>query len=488
MSKEESFFHLSNVLSMDKLFSQSTAPFFEEICRYAGEPLIAFHTPGHKSGLNWEQDWLGSRLAHLDLTEIPALDWQGALTQAEKLAAEFYGADQSFFLVQGASQGILALLIGAFHPGDPILVSRNCHISVIHAIILADLVPIYIETPVLEEWGVPGIVPESTLIQSLALYPDCKGVVITNPTYQGVLGNLSGLRKIIGERILIIDEAHGGYFGWSGLEGFDAYPYADAWVQGTHKMLGSMTQTGILHLRNGRIDGSRIKHSLELITTTSPSYILLASLDWNRRFLATTGKAMFKAKTPAILEYKKEIAGIGALQVLDGDRLLSLKGKVDPWRLCLSFKKLGFSGYRVEQILRLEFKIQAEYADFNQVTLLMAPWQHQQDLEALKNALKAICRRLGDEEVRTILPGNIPPLKLHPREAALGAGCFINLSEAVGRVSADLIAPYPPGIPLIAPGELIREQEIALIERILQSGGIVRGVSPKGEIRVANCG
>ncbi len=484
---------MSNVLSMDKPSRtralQSTAPFFEEIRRYAGDPLVAFHTPGHKAGLNWEQDWLSSKgLARLDLTEIQGLDWQASLSRAEALAAEFYEADQSFFLVQGASQGILALLLGAFHPGDQVLVARNCHISVIHAMILADLVPVYLETPFLEEWGIPGSVRESALSQSLSLYPDCKGVILTNPTYQGVLGPLSGLRGIIGERLLIIDEAHGGYFGWSGLKGFDAYPFADAWVQGTHKILGSMTQTGMLHLRNLRIDGDRIRRSLELITTTSPSYILLASLDCNRKFLATTGKAVFEARTPAMLTYKKEIAGVGDLEVLDDDRLPDPAEKVDPWKLCLSFKKLRFSGYQVERILRTEFKIQAEYADCNQVTLFMAPWQDPNVLQELQKALEAICRRFGNEQVRTILPGSIPPLKMHPREAALGVGSFINLSEAAGRVSADLIAPYPPGIPLIAPGELIREQEIILIDRVINHGGMVRGVSPKGKIRIANCG
>ena len=484
---------MSNVLSMDKLSrtraSQSTAPFFEEIRRYAGDPLVAFHTPGHKAGLNWEQDWLGSKgLARLDLTEIQGLDWQASLSRAEALAAEFYEADQSFFLVQGASQGILALLLGAFHPGDQVLVGRNCHISVIHAMILADLVPIYLETPFLEEWGIPDSVRESALSQSLSLYPGCKGIILTNPTYQGVLRPLSGLRGIIGERLLIIDEAHGGYFGWSGLKGFDAYPFADAWVQGTHKMLGSMTQTGMLHLRNLRIDGDCIRRSLELITTTSPSYILLASLDCNRKFLATTGKTVFEAGTPAMLTYKKEIARLGALEVLDDDRLPDPVEKVDPWKLCLSFKKLGFSGYQVERILGTEFKIQAEYADCNQVTLFMAPWQDPKVLQELQKALEAICRRFGNEQVRTILPRSIPPLKMHPREAALGAGSFIDLSEAAGRVSADLIAPYPPGIPLIAPGELIRDEEIVLIKRVLHHGGMVRGVSPKGKIRIANCG
>ncbi|HBF39809.1 MAG TPA: hypothetical protein DDW50_21165 [Firmicutes bacterium] len=473
---------------MDKLLSQSTAPFFEEIRRYAGKPLKAFHTPGHKAGLNWDQDWLDFQLlAGLDLTEIPAVDWQGSLALAEQLAAEFYEADQSFFLVQGASQGILALIAGAFHPGDKVLVSRNCHISVIHAIVLADLVPLFLETPFLKEWGIPAAMPEQSLQQTLVLHPDCKGIILTNPTYQGIAGNLTGLRKIIGERLLIVDEAHGGYLEWVGLKGFDAHSYADAWVQGTHKMLGSLTQTGMLHLRCGRIDAERVQRALALITTTSPSYILLASLDCNRRFLAMKGKAMFEAKTQAILAYKQEMAGLGSLQVLDNERL-SADNAIDPWKLCLSFKNMGFSGYRVEEILRTEFNIQVEYADFNQVTLFFAPWQEESDLRELREAMKLICSRSGSDQFNIEFPREVPPLMMRPREAALGPGCWINLSKAAGRISADLIAPYPPGIPLIAPGEMIREKEIELIQLVLQNGGIVRGVSPKEEIRVTNYG
>jgi arginine decarboxylase len=474
---------------MKTFLSQSKAPFFEEILRYSSRPLKAFHTPGHKTGLGLEQDWLRQDLlAKLDLTEISGLNWQDSLTEAERLAAEFYGADRSFFLVQGASQGILALVPGVFEPGDKVLVGRNCHSSVIHAIILADLIPVYLEMDYLKDWGLPSGVRRESLQRALAINPDCKGIIVTNPTYQGIAESLQQYRDIIGERLLIIDEAHGGYFGWCGLPGFDAYPFADAWVQGTHKMLGSLTQTGMLHLRGTRIDPERVKRSLELITTTSPSYILLASLDSNRRFLAVSGRSLFQTQTKAALAFKEQIAQRSACTVLDNHQLLDPNKTVDPWKLCLSFNRLGLTGYEVEQFLRTEFGVQAEYADLNQVTLFMAPWQHPSDAAELQKALAGISSRKGKSGFKTHFASDIPPLITQPRRAAFGPSRLLNLRQAVGRISTAVIAPYPPGIPLIAPGELIRDQEVRFIEEVIRLGGIVRGVSAEGDVQVTGCG
>jgi arginine/lysine/ornithine decarboxylase len=474
---------------MNTLLSQTQAPFFDEILHYSRNPLKAFHTPGHKAGLSWEPDWLQPQLLEkLDLTEIPALDWERSLAEAEKLAAEFYQADWSFFLVQGASQGILASILGAFAPGDTILVARNCHCSVMHAIILADLIPVFIQMNFLEDWGIPAGIQPDSLKQALAAHPDCKGIVITNPTYQGVAELLHHYRELIGDRLLIVDEAHGGYFGWSGLNGFDACQVADAWVQGTHKMLGSLTQTGMLHLRGSRIDPDKVKRSLELITTTSPSYILLASLDSNRRFLATTGRTQFQEQTKIAVAFKKRMAQMGSVMVLDNDRLLDLDQTVDPWKLCLSFNQLGLDGYQAERVLRTEFGIQAEFADLNQVTFFMAPWQNPDDLTELQKAIAHLGGRSGQIGLQTIFPDDIPPLILRPRQAAFGLSRLLNLQQAVGQISAAIISPYPPGIPLIGPGELIREQEVRFIETVISHGGFVHGVSAHGEVRITNCG
>lgn len=474
---------------MDGELSQEQAPFFEELLRYSKQPLKAFHTPGHRNGQCWEKDWFRPEiLGKLDLTEIPSLDWSGSLEKAEKLAASLYKADQSFFLTQGASQGILGAILGAFSPGDIVLVARNCHSSVIHGIILADLNPVYVEPEYLDKWGIPAGVDRNSLQAKLETYPNCKGLIITNPTYQGIAEPVKIIRDLIGERLLIIDEAHGGYLGWSGLTGFDAAEVGDLWIQGTHKLLGSLTQTGMLHLRKKRLDPERVKRSLELVTTTSQSYILLASLDSNRRFLATTGKKLFQEKLSFIQDYKLNLLNKESIAILVDSELADPSKKVDPWKLTISADSWGVSGFEVEQVLERDYGIQPEYADLNQLTFFIEPWQDPNDLEELLQALFKVTLNSGKAKNRFRAPEGIPPLMIKPREASLGPGKWIELKKAAGNISAAILAPYPPGIPLVGPGELIQDKEIDLIEEILNCGGVVRGVTSQGKILVSNLG
>ncbi|MGE5582954.1 MAG: aminotransferase class I/II-fold pyridoxal phosphate-dependent enzyme [Bacillota bacterium] len=474
---------------MEKFVSQDGAPLLEELVRYGNLPLKAFHTPGHKAGLGLEDIWRQPELlAKLDLTEIPALKWAESLEKAEDLAAQFYKADRTFFLVQGASQGIIGIILGAFAPGDTVLVARNCHYSVINGIILAGLNPIYLEVDFLAGWGLPASIQTAALKRKIEEHPEAKGLILTNPTYQGIATPVAEYRGLIGDRLLIIDEAHGGYFGWSGLPGFDAYLAADAWIQGTHKMLGSLTQTGLLHLRKDRLDPERVKQGLELITTTSQSYILLSSLDSNRRFLATTGSRLFRRNRPLADQVKRELAATGKVLVLN-DQMLTYEGQtVDPWKLSVSFLPAGLNCRRAEQILQKEYGIQPEYADLSQVTFFMAPWQPEEDILQLKQAVLDLAGRPGKDRIPPAVAPEIPPLVMKPREAATGLKRMLPMEEAIGKVSAAVVAPYPPGIPFIGPGELIRESEAGLIQEIAKNGGIIRGLSPQGTVAVANCG
>jgi arginine/lysine/ornithine decarboxylase len=471
---------------------QERAPLFEELRRYAGQPLIPFHMPGHKAGRGLEADWaeLGFP-AHLDLTEIPAFHWASAWEEAEGLAAEFFGADQTFFLVQGASQGIIGSIPGVFSPGDTVLVGRNCHCSVIQGIILAGLNPIFIEAEFLPEFHIPVGINMDSLKRRVEKYPNCKGLIITNPGYQGVADRLQVFREIIGDRILMVDEAHGGHFGWMGFDGYNAGDIADIWVHGTHKMFGSLTQTGLLHIRKGRIDPGQVKSKLALITTTSPSYILLASLDSNRRWLALHGARMFAEKLPVVREFKDRLTRVEGLRVLSGNQLISPpKRVVDPWKISVHFQSIGWTGYQAETVLREKYRIQSEYADLSQVTFLVAPWQTETELGQLDQALREIVADAGRRhlpertDILGILPGTIPPLMMSPRDAGLQAGELVSLHKAAGRISVAVIAAYPPGIPLIAPGELIRAAEIEYIQEVLAQKGWVNGVDRQGMVRV----
>lgn len=476
---------------------QERAPLFEELQRYARQSLLPFHTPGHKAGRGLEIEWavLGFP-ANLDLTEIPAFHWASAWEEAERLAAEFFGSDQTFFLTQGASQGIIGGISGAFSPGDTVLVGRNCHSSVIKGIILAGLNPVYIEAVFLPEFNVPIGINVDSLKRRIEEYPWCKGLIITNPGYQGVASRLQVFREIIGDRILFVDEAHGGHFRWMGLGGYDACDNADIWVHGTHKILGSLTQTGMLHIKKRRIDPGQVKQNLALITTTSPSYILLASLDSNRRWLALSGARIFAEKLPLIRELKNRLAKVDVLRVLTADKLSNPDNRVvDPWKLSVHFHPVGLTGYQVETVLREQYRIQAEYADLSQVTFLAAPWQTEGELLQLEQALGEIAANSGRyararANSRAVLgvpgdfPKSIPQLIMAPRDAGLEPGQLIPLREATGRISASIIATYPPGIPLIGPGELIRTVDIEYIQEVLACQGWVNGVD-QGMVRVA---
>lgn len=469
---------------MKVCLSQKQAPLFEGLLNYSKRPLVPFHTPGHKMGVGLERDWFDNGLtARIDLTEITAFDWSGALEKAQLLAAEFFKADRSFFLIQGASQGIIGALTGLFSPGDKVLVARNCHLSVIKGIILAGLTPVFVETEILPDWGILYGPKVSDLQEKIKANPDFKALIVTNPTYQGITKRVQSYRNMVGDKLLLIDEAHGGHLEWSGITGHNAYEAADLWVHGTHKIMGSLTQTGMLHLRLSRIKPDWIAEGIDLITTTSPSYILLASLDSNRRFLAAKGSSLFLQRLPELKQIRSQIAACKGIQILE--QLSEADMAIDPWKITLSFNLLGLTGYQAATILENEFRIQPEYADLNQVTFLLAPWQDQADFAALYQAVAAISNRKPGKPVPIYSrPQTLPSLIMPVREAVFSLKVAVSLDEAVGRVSAGIIAPYPPGVPLLIPGELIRNEEIESIKETLALGGTVRGLDPDFRIKV----
>ncbi|HOJ77462.1 MAG TPA: aminotransferase class I/II-fold pyridoxal phosphate-dependent enzyme [Bacillota bacterium] len=460
-------------------------PLYDQLLNYSKQQKLQFHTPGHRAGRSLGELWQSPVITDLDLTEISGLAWEQAREAAERLAAEFYKADRSFFLVQGASQGILAALLGCFRPGDKVLVARNCHISVFTALIVADLVPVYLEVNLLSDWGLPLEINPDHLQGQLLKHPDSKGLIVTNPTYQGVATNLAKYRELIGERILIVDEAHGGHFEWCGFSGFNAYRYADLWVHGTHKFLGSLTQTGILHLKTQRVDVERIRWALALITTTSPSFILMSSLDCNREYLEQEGHRLFLEKLPLVTEVMRAIAKLSGVRVL-ADSIPDRHLAIDPWRLVVSFLDSGLNGFLAENILVDEYQIQPEYADFNQVTFLVSPWQDKADYYRLIDAFSSLVARYQREAIQPIIiQPKLPQLVRSPRTAALGKVQPVKLDGAVGRIAATMVAPYPPGIPLLSPGESISAEEVALIDKLIVTGAKIIGLTGKNEIMVS---
>lgn len=462
-------------------------PFFSELLRYLERGKTGFHTPGHRGGISWGDRWQPADLPRIDLTELSGLDWERAKTDAQRLAADFYQADQSFFLVQGATQGLHAAMLGCFNPGDRVLIARNCHSSVYNGLILADLIPIYIDIDYVPGWGIPEGVSLGSLQQAVKDHPDVKGVILTNPTYQGIATQVEDLRQAVGDRILIVDEAHGGHFGWWGKPDYSAYKAADLWIHGTHKFLGSLTQTGFLHLKGYRIDPEKIVRSMEWISTTSPSFLLMASLDLNRAYLAEEGRTLFSRSLSQALELKLNCASLPGIRVLQNDDLASGERAVDPWRLSCSWLDVGMTGYDVDRVLREEWDIQVEYADFNQVTLLLPPWQPSADLRKLVEAFQKMAGEATGEQQLGPLEFRMPigPVEVAPRKIAFAETRWVMLEAAVGQIAAEVIAPYPPGIPMVGPGERITWEIVNVLRDIQSAGGTVRGVNTRGEIKIS---
>ncbi|HEX2952704.1 MAG TPA: aminotransferase class I/II-fold pyridoxal phosphate-dependent enzyme, partial [Bacillota bacterium] len=396
------------------------APLFDGLRRYLTRHFTAFHTPGHRGGAGLIE-LSGSDLLRMDLTELTDLDgqtvqaWRG---EAEALASELFGADRSYFLVNGATEGILALSLSIGEPGDEVIVVRDCHLSVFHGMILSGLKPVFISPGWLRDWNLPVLPPVEALQKVLAAHPKAKAVWVTHPSYAGVVGDLRPWADLAHRAglPLIVDEAHGGYLSLIDSSFHEAREVADAWVHGAHKIMGSMTQTGLLHLHKGRLDEYRVNAALDWVRSTSPSYPLLCSLDLIRRRMSQDGKQAYQrvAEEASILRQRLAAAGISALSVQDGPY------RYDPMKLVLTFISQGIGGYEAQERLRGEHRIQAEYADGENIVFFLSPFQSREDLERLFKATQT----LVSDSQRPAAGRMAPPafssetLAMSPREAA----------------------------------------------------------------------
>jgi arginine/lysine/ornithine decarboxylase len=457
---------------------QDRAPLFEGLRRYLSHHFTAFHTPGHRGGAGLIEFSEGPGVLAMDLTELADLDGetiQSWRAEAEQLASEFFGADQSHFLVNGATEGIQALALSIGEPGDEVIVVRDCHLSVIHGMILAGLKPVFISPDWLRDWNLPVLPPVSALEEALIKHPRAKAVWVTHPSYAGVIGDIHAWAETAHRagKLFVVDEAHGGYLSLIDPSFPEAREVADAWVHGAHKIMGSMTQTGFLHLRHGRWDERRVKSALDWVRSTSPSYPLLCSLDLIRRRLCQEGARDLQrlAQSASTLRQALSTAGI---QVLTGEGGY----RQDPVKIVLSWLPQGIDGYEAQRRLRSEYRIQAEYADGENVIFFLSPFQAPDELKMLATA----GQRIAAGSQRPPIPRMSPPILKHgmpalsPREAAFKPGMLVEVDQAAGKVAASVIAPYPPGIPLWVYGEVIEEAQVAWLKAFLAAGGDVVGM------------
>lgn len=475
-------------------YSQEETPLLAAMKRYVDDGVIPFHTPGHKFGKGMHprlESIFGRASLELDLALLPELDDlhepHGCIKAAQDLAAELYGADHSFFTVNGTTGGIYAMILTVAGPGDKIIVPRNAHRSIIGGVILNGAIPVFMTPEVDKHLGLAhGVTPE-TVEEAVHKHPDAKGVLIINPTYYGVATDLRRIVEIVHDHNMpvVVDEAHGPHLRFSSrlpLQALDAG--ADICAQSTHKIIGALTQCSMVHCREGRVSVPRLKAMLQLVQSTSPNYLLMASLDVARMQMATEGRELVARSLELADWVRAEINSIPGLYCFGADKIGTpgVYG-LDPTKVTVTVKGLGLKGAEAERILRHEYKVQVELSDMYNVLFLITLGDGESEAQSMVEALRALAaNHAGQRDFSAVEDAynslDYPPIPeqvLSPRQALFGHTKTIPFKQAAGRVCAEIITFYPPGIPLLCPGERISAEVIDYCLRLQKAGLHISG-------------
>ncbi|NLW06981.1 MAG: aminotransferase class I/II-fold pyridoxal phosphate-dependent enzyme [Clostridia bacterium] len=469
------------------MVNHAKTPLFTAVKQYINDGVIPFHVPGHKQGraLAEFKDYVGERVLAMDLTCLPGLDNicnpRDVIKEAEALAAAAYGAEQAFFLVNGTTFGIQAMLLAVCRPGDKIIIPRNAHRSALGGLILSGARPVYVEPELNPDYGISMGVTAEAVERALREHPDAKAVFIVSPNYYGTVPPLKEIVAVAHRHgvPVLVDEAHGAHLKFHPdlpLSAMEAG--ADLAAVSTHKLAGSMTQSSILLAQGDRVSHRHLKAALNLAQTTSPSYLLLASLDVARKQMALKGRELLETTLAISRWIREQLTRIEGLSIM-GEEVKAYPGCValDPTKITVNVQGLGLSGYEMETILRQEYKIQVELSDLYNVLLLISigdDWQ-------MARQLVAACRDIAGRRSLKNIVRFCPPLPAIPRMAVLPRAAFygqtstLELDCAEGEISAESITAYPPGIPLVCPGEVITREIIDYIKLLKKEQADLQG-------------
>lgn len=450
---------------------QRQTPLLDAIEGFIKEDPAFFRIPGHRFERGVDRKALelfGDRAYRSDLTEAEGLDDlhqpTGPILEAEKLAAELFGSDRCWFLVNGTTCGNEAMILATVGEGEKILVPRNAHKSVMMGLILSGAKPVWVNPDYIDDYGISGPVDPKVIEEALEEDPEIRAVFLVSPTYYGICSDLRKISDICHAKNipLLVDEAHGSHLGFSDdLPAGALQSGADLVAQSTHKTLGSMTQSSMLHIRSSLVDEVKVDKALKLVMSTSPNYLLMGSLDAARHMMAEHGKENME-RTCAMAEVvRKELEELTDVRVLR-------RPDMDPTRLVISAIDAGMSGYEFQRRLYETGKVSTELSDSQNVVAVLTWGNDGEDIRRLITTIKRVmerycaeCLQFGTPEMdvpEDVEQLNLPQVAVTPREAYFAETEVVPLAYSIGRIAAESITPYPPGVPILYPGETVTRE------------------------------
>ncbi|KNY29154.1 Arginine decarboxylase [Pseudobacteroides cellulosolvens ATCC 35603 = DSM 2933] len=468
--------------------NQDRTPLFDAVKKYIQDNVVQFHVPGHKQGRGIKEfcDFVGEHVLQMDANGMEELDFAnnptGVIYEAERLIANAFGAQYGYFLVNGTTAGVQAMIMSACEPGDKIILPRNAHKSTIGGVILSGAMPVYIQPEINERLGIAMGITEESLKKAIKDNPDAKAVFIINPTYYGVASDMKSITRIAHRHgmAVIADEAHGAHMSFHNDFPLTAMEVgADMSAASMHKTGGSMTQSSVLLLRSNLIAPGRVKQILNLTHTTSSSYVLMSSLDIARKQLATNGSELLDDALQLARWARDEINSIDGLYAFGKD-LVGTPGcfDFDETKLGINVMGLGLTGYQIEKKLRKEYKIQVEMSDLYNILCIVSIGHRKEDMDTLVNALEDIAIKQGVREYKaaTMLPHN-PQMIVSPRDAFYSDKKVVALEDSVGEIAGEMVMAYPPGIPVVCMGERISKDIVEYIKLLKEEKCQLQGTA-----------
>ena len=459
---------------------QERAPIYEALEKFSRQRVVPFDVPGHKRGRGNPElaRLLGEKCVSMDVNSMKPLDNLchpvSVIRDAEKLAADAFGAESAFLMVGGTTSAVQSMVMSVVKAGEKIILPRNVHRSVMGALVLCGAVPVYVNPETDARLGIPLGMSLKQLERTIECTPDAKAILVNNPTYYGICSDLRSIVKLAHEHnmLVIADEAHGTHFYFGeGLPVSAMAAGADMAAVSMHKSGGSLTQSSLL-LAGSRVNGDHVRQIINLTQTTSASYLLLSSLDISRRNLALRGKEAF-AQVIELADYaREEINDVGGWyaygkELVNGDSIFDF----DRTKLSVYTLDVGLAGIEVYDILRDEYDIQIEFGDLGNILAYLSIGDRKRDVERLVSAMSEI-RRLYEKDRTGMMENEYisPVVAVTPQYAFYSPKQSLPLEETAGRICSEFVMCYPPGIPILAPGERVTSKILDYIRYAKEKG------------------